>query len=176
MVAVRPPHFEHEASVEIFGRPFRNSRHGDSYLLGQWNVDLDEQDTVICLGGISIERPTNGLIDRLRHMPGRKILVAGNHDGAHIRRLRRAFDPVAACAYAPGEPELLMTHLPLDEGAGRLRERPWAHAPENGSGRAANQRMRRADGLPADAAGQREKAGQTAQSRSTQRRGAGRSC
>ena len=70
---------------------------------------------MVCLGDVTMDRPTDGLIDRLRRRPGRKILVAGNHDNAHIRRLRRAFDAVAACAHLRGEPDLLFTHVPLDD-------------------------------------------------------------
>ena len=109
------PHFGHEASVAIFGRPFRSCHHGDGYLLEQWTHDVRDHDTVICLGDITMDRPTDGLIDRLRRRPGRKILVVGNHDNAHIRRLRRAFDKLAACAHLPGEPDLLFTHVPLDD-------------------------------------------------------------
>ena len=109
------PHFGHEASVAIFGRPFRNCHHGDGYLLEQWTHGVRDRDTVVCLGDVTMDRPTDGLIDRLRRRPGRKILVAGNHDNAHIRRLRRAFDAVAACAHLPGEPDLLFTHVPLDD-------------------------------------------------------------
>ena len=109
------PHFEHEASIGIFGRPFRHCHHGDGYLLEQWTRDVLDHDTVICLGDVTMNRPTDGLIDRLRRRPGRKILVAGNHDHAHIRRLRRAFDKVAACAHLAGEPHLLFTHVPLDD-------------------------------------------------------------
>ena len=109
------PHFGHEASVAIFGRPFRNRHHGDGYLLEQWTHGVRDRDTVVCLGDVTMDRPTDGLIDRLRLRPGRKILVAGNHDNAHIRRRRRAFDAVAACAHLPGEPDLLFTHVPLDD-------------------------------------------------------------
>ena len=109
------PHFEHDASVAIFGRPFRSRHHGDAYLLEEWTRDVRDHDTVVCLGDVTMERPTDGLIDRLRRRPGRKILVAGNHDHAHIRRLRRAFDTVAACAHLPGGPDLLFTHVPLDD-------------------------------------------------------------
>ncbi len=108
------PHFEHEASVAIFGRPFRGSHHGDGYLLEQWTRDVMDDDLVICLGDVTMGRPTDWLIDRLRRRPGRKILVAGNHDHAHIRRLRRAFE-VAVCACLAGEPHLLFTHVPLDD-------------------------------------------------------------
>lgn len=44
------PHFEHEASVALFGRPFRNCHHGDGYLLEQWTHDVRDHDTVVCLG------------------------------------------------------------------------------------------------------------------------------
>ena len=101
------PHFEHEASVAIFGRPFRGSHHGDGYLIEQWTRDVMDHDYV------AMGRPTDGLIDRLRRRPGRKILVAGNHDHAHVRRLRRAFE-VVACAHLEGEPDLVFTHVPLE--------------------------------------------------------------
>lgn len=107
------PHFEDEVSVAIFDRPFRGCHDGDGYLLEQWTRDVKDRDTVICLGDVTGGRPTANLIERLRRRPGRKILVAGNHDRAHIRRLRRAFE-AAACAYLPGNPALLFTHVPLD--------------------------------------------------------------
>ena len=108
------PHFEHGASVAVFGRPFRGCHHGDGYLLEHWTRDVLDRETVICLGDVAMGRPTDGLIDRLRRRPGRKILVAGNHDHPHIRRLRRAF-AVVACAHLAGEPHLLFTHVPLDD-------------------------------------------------------------
>ena len=55
-----------------------------------WTRDVRDHDTVICLGDAAMGRPTDGLIDRIRRRPGRKILVVGNHDHAHIRRLGRA--------------------------------------------------------------------------------------
>ena len=36
------PHFRHEASVAIFGRPFRSSHHGDGYL---WSSGYAMRDT-----------------------------------------------------------------------------------------------------------------------------------
>ena len=66
------------------------------------------------LSGRRHHGPLDGRPDRPSGAdPRRKILVAGNHDNVHIRRLRRAFDKVAACAYLPAEPHLLFTHVPL---------------------------------------------------------------
>ena len=70
---------------------------------------------MICLGDVTGARPTANLIERLRRRPGRKILVVGNHDRVHIRRLWRVFDEVAACAYLPGNPGLLFSHVLLDD-------------------------------------------------------------
>ena len=109
------PHFEHEANIAIFEQPFRSDFEDDGHRLERWTLEVRASDTVICLGDVTIGRPRDGLIDRLRRRPGREILVAGNHDHAHIRRLRRAFDTVAACAHLPGEPDLLFTHVPLDD-------------------------------------------------------------
>ena len=60
-------------------------------------------------------RPTDGLINRLQRRPSRKILVIGNHDHAYMQRLERAFDTVAACVHVAGGPDLLLTHVPLDD-------------------------------------------------------------
>ena len=108
------PHFEHEPSVQIFGRPFRDCDHADGHLFEQWTHDVRDHDAVICLGDITMGRPTERLIDRLQRRPGRKILVVGNHDNTFLHCLRPAFDELASCAHLPGEPDLLFTHVPLD--------------------------------------------------------------
>ncbi len=59
--------------------------------------------------------PPNGRLDRPPPAQTRPQDPRGRDDNAHIRRLRRAFDEVAACAHLPGEPHLLFTHVPLDD-------------------------------------------------------------
>ena len=99
------------------------------------------------------------LIDRLRRGPGRKLLVAGNHDNAHVRRLRRAFDEVAACAHLRGEPHLLFTHVPLDDfPAGCVNVHGHVHW-KTSVDEHRIKRVRRADRVPADPRGGCEKAG-----------------
>ena len=111
------PHFDHEGSIHAFGRPFWSSAQGDAHLLDRWTRNVRNDDTVVCLGDVTLGRATHSLIDRIRQRPGRKVLVAGNHDNAFIDRLRGAFDEVACCVHMPGaedEPDLLCTHVPLD--------------------------------------------------------------
>lgn len=38
--------------------------------------------------------------------------MVGNHDNRFLNILRSAFNEAAACAHLPGEPDLLLTHVP----------------------------------------------------------------
>ena len=152
------PHFEHEASVAIFGRPFRGSHHGDGYLLEQWTRDVMDRDTVICLGDVTMGRPTDGLIDRLRRRPGSKVLVAGEP------RPRAHPPPPAGVRGGRLRPPRGRPRPPLHPRAPgrrprRLRERPRACPPDEVGGRAPDQRVRRADRVPASPRGRSAKAG-----------------
>lgn len=109
------PHFGDAVCLHVFDRPFRTTEEGDRFVFEDWRAKVTDRDVVVCLGDVAMKRPTDGLIDRIRRAPGYKVLVAGNHDAANISRLRRAFDELAACAHLPGEPELLLTHVPLDD-------------------------------------------------------------
>ena len=150
------PHFEHEASVGIFDRPFRSSHHADGYLFEQWTRDVRDDDTLICLGDVTMGRPTDGLIDRLRRRPGRKILVVGNHDHAHLRRLRRAFDTDGGVRPPAGRARPALHARAPRRGARRLRQRPRPRPPESLGGRVPDQRLRGADRVPANPDGRRE--------------------
>ena len=99
------PHFEDHATLEAFRRPFRTTAEGDGFLLNDWRTNVAEGDVVVCLGDVAIRQPSRvRLVDRIRRCPGRKILVAGNHDRLNIARLRQAFDEIAACAHLPASP------------------------------------------------------------------------
>ena len=76
-------------------------------------VDVD--DTIICLGDVGVDSSI-----RLAHQtwwreaPGAKWLVIGNHDVDRVNQvLPVAVDQSAITLFAPGEPPLLLTHVPL---------------------------------------------------------------
>jgi calcineurin-like phosphoesterase family protein len=76
----------------------------DRAIIDGWCSTVGKRDVVWVLGDIAV-RYTDYALDILRSLPGKKHLIAGNHDGchplnrrAHIvqRRYLEAFDSVAA--------------------------------------------------------------------------------
>ena len=53
-------------------------------------------------------------LDRVTTAPGRKLLVLGNHDVDPVNDVRPVeVDGTAVTLAAPGDPPLLLTHVPL---------------------------------------------------------------
>ena len=73
-------HAGHDPSLAFFKRPFRTTYHLDYVLFEAWRQLVDADDLMLCLGDVIVDRPEPGVTDRIRKMPGRKHLVAGNHE------------------------------------------------------------------------------------------------
>lgn len=77
-------HFYHEKVAKLRGFP--NSLTHDQVLAQNWRANVKGDDTVYVLGDIaSDERFTEDSLDVIDHLPGQKILIAGNHDPFHPR-------------------------------------------------------------------------------------------
>ena len=82
------PHFEHEASVALFGRPFRNRHHGDGYLLEQWTrVPAVEQ--VLGALGVESHHPPDGLGPVRVVTPAPRLALFAPHLVPGQSRIRR---------------------------------------------------------------------------------------
>ena len=91
-------------ALTFFGRPFRSVVEMDDVLFERWRSSVGPDDFVVCLGDVG----TPPSLAKLQELPGRKILVFGNHD-----RSARGFDIVCGSAHAHGHPPLVLTHVPL---------------------------------------------------------------
>ena len=102
-------HLGHAETIRYFRRPFASPDEMDNVLFDRWERTVGPDDTIVCLGDVA---PDDGLtaehIGNIIAAPGRKLLVLGNHDRRH-----GGFDEVSTTLYAPGDPPLLLTHLPL---------------------------------------------------------------
>ena len=99
-----------------WGRPFGSVEEMNRHLLRNWRRRVGASDTVICLGDVA--HPDAWRDDRLvldlAECPGERLLVLGNHDADSINQVRAIeVDRAAVTLVAPGDPPLLLTHVPL---------------------------------------------------------------
>ena len=108
-------HLGHEDSLPTFDRPFRTPDDMDQAIRDAWYELVDVDDTIICLGDVGVDSSIR--IDHQawwREAPGAKWLVLGNHDVDRVNQvLPVEVDRTAITLFAPGEPPLVLTHVPL---------------------------------------------------------------
>ena len=146
-------HLGHANIIEYQDRPFFNVDEMDAVLWANWQVGVDPEETLVCVGDVAMARGIAGdTWDRLRVAPGRtKILVVGNHDvtgqGSSARRGVSPGDGVVDLAGR--SPADLDAPRAVAERPGRARQHPRAPARDSqAGGLAAHQRFRGATRLP----------------------------
>lgn len=85
------PHFGHANIIQHAERPFADVREMDAELERRYCAVVGAQDVVLWVGDVSFadDSWTAALLARL---PGRKLLVRGNHDGTVAHCLRMGFE------------------------------------------------------------------------------------
>ena len=111
-------HLGHENIILYAKRPYKDAAQMDNLLLKNWEdtVDWADQETVlVCVGDVAMKLGmTETNFSRIAAMPGRKILVPGNHDFTGTGEMRvEGFSEVCSILYANGDPKLIFTHVPL---------------------------------------------------------------
>ena len=82
---VSDPHLGDEAIIPVCRRQFSSVQEMDDLLIRQWRRHVHPDDDVFVLGdvtGSSLPSRERGLA-QIAQLPGRKILVPGNHDATH---------------------------------------------------------------------------------------------
>ena len=108
-------HLGHKVSLGVFFRPFGTVRWADRTMMDAWHELVGADDTIICLGDVGVDGSVQAHHQRSwREAPGVKWLVLGNHDVDPVNQARPvAVGRTAATLFAPGDPPLLLTHVPL---------------------------------------------------------------
>jgi calcineurin-like phosphoesterase family protein len=72
-------HFGHSNVIRFCQRPFLSAEEMDATMIANWQSTVNEKDTVYILGDVFFcsEKRAN---DIMKQLPGRKILIYGNHD------------------------------------------------------------------------------------------------
>lgn len=88
------PHYGHANVIRYSQRPFDDAAHMDVFMLDAYRTSVREADTVIWLGDCFFMSFENAEA-LLRSLPGRKVLVRGNHDRSASRMAAMGFELVA---------------------------------------------------------------------------------
>jgi calcineurin-like phosphoesterase family protein len=119
-------HIGHRLVADLRG--FNDITDHDEALADTWNTVIHRDDVVWVLGDVAMSNPTRAL-ELLASLPGRKRLIAGNHDGCHPMHSRayratlkyqEAFEFIAASASVKiNGVRTLLSHFPYAGGGDR---------------------------------------------------------
>ena len=89
-------HFGHAKIIEYAQRPFADVTEQDRILIDNWRQMLTEEDTTFHLGDVALGRNKAWIRLTLESIPGKKVLILGNHDRDHSVKwwLEAGFDEV----------------------------------------------------------------------------------
>lgn len=73
-------HFGHRRILELSGRPFPNLAVMEKTILSNWAARIADDDIVWHLGDLTVDSQSEHGLSLLAGLPGRKRLIAGNHD------------------------------------------------------------------------------------------------
>ncbi|MYD86143.1 MAG: hypothetical protein F4Y14_08145 [Acidobacteria bacterium] len=109
-------HLEHAGIIGHGDRPHPDVHAMNAMLLGAWRERVADNDTIICLGDVTLREPSARILSKLSRMPGRKLLVAGNHDFLPGQEWPKTygFDATAPTMVCNTGPPLPLTHEPLE--------------------------------------------------------------
>jgi calcineurin-like phosphoesterase family protein len=107
-------HFGHEAILGFKrddGTPLRDFASVDDmdwHMIRRYNQVIRNEDTVYFLGDVTMN--TKHLERVMPILPGRKILVRGNHDTGKLSQYSKWFTDARACDIKDG---VILTHIPI---------------------------------------------------------------
>lgn len=109
-------HLGSERIIRLCHRPFRSVEEQNEIIASNWQKSVKNDDVVYLLGDIA-EGDYELSVRILSRLPGRKILVVGNHDDEEsISHYRRAGIFESIVPYAKdhqGQTEIILFHYPI---------------------------------------------------------------
>ncbi len=73
-------HLNHSNIIEYEGRPYASVEEMNAALLGAWGSTIKKNDVLWNLGDVALHMSREMLTKMLSGLPGKKILILGNHD------------------------------------------------------------------------------------------------
>lgn len=87
-------HFGHHNIIEYASRPFQSVGHMDRVMISRWQGTVAPDDIVYHLGDVGLSNGRYDLSTVIAQLPGRKVLLRGNHDKNPESMRKAGFDVV----------------------------------------------------------------------------------
>lgn len=105
-------------------RKFHDVYHMDQHMISAWNAVVRPEDKVYHLGDVAMCNITR-LTEIFSQLPGRKILIKGNHDTLKLSQYANLFSDVRAYHVLD---KILLAHIPVHpESMARWRGQIHGH-------------------------------------------------
>lgn len=117
-------HLFHDRMIELCNRPFNDAAEMNQAIIDNWKTKVCSNDTVYILGDVGMYHAKE-IADIMNALPGKKILITGNHDKRNLKNaeFRRAF-----CKIKPYDEiwdknrKVVLFHYPIEEWDGYFRD------------------------------------------------------
>lgn len=135
-------HFFHRNIIKYCNRPFDDVEAMNEALIRNWNEVVDEYDRVFVIGDFAMSA-TQLQIDRLlARLKGHKTLIAGNHDGARIKRSTGWVRVLREAFLKQDDVRMHLYHYPIESWNGMYKGAIHLHGHSHGT---SNMRVGRVD-------------------------------
>ena len=108
-------HVNHAGIIAHGGRPFPTLGRMQEHLITAWRECVGANDWIICVGDLAIGPPSDAVDRMVRSLPGRKLVVAGNHEFWAAREPPKNYGvaQVVPTLLVEGPHPAVLTHEPL---------------------------------------------------------------
>lgn len=116
-------HLFHNRILELTNRPFKTIEQMHECMISKWKKKVSIHDTVYILGDVGMYHAKE-IADILKELPGKKILITGNHD---VYNLKNRYFQSAFEKYVPyteildNGRKVALFHYPIEEWDGYYR-------------------------------------------------------
>lgn len=129
---VSDTHFGHVNIIPYSKRPFANIDDMNDEMVRRWCATVPNEGIVLHLGDFAMGKIDDRVLTRYGHLTGcRKVLVAGNHDSALVKRgyAAQLFHEVYdAVTFRVGSTTVHAQHYPVEAGSWRETIHLHGHA------------------------------------------------
>lgn len=138
-------HLFHNRILEKFNRPFSSVEEMHEVIINNWKNKVKDDDTVYILGDVGMYHARE-IGNILNNLPGRKILVTGNHDfkNIHSSSYKKTFAKITSyLEIEDNGRNVVLFHYPIEDWNGKYRGYYHLHGHVHNNGHSLSKKDRR---------------------------------